>query len=155
MEPAEKQMFTKIALMDMFKDGVIDEYNLIDISTEAAFNSFFSPLLDGSNQIDEKTKKWIWQTRKHSSKCQELMFCWRGKLCPSYAIIITPPPDCSSACNLYNVLRLIRGDEEWGLGDKCVRDAAVKEWRNVYMALTGRVYIAPPEKVATTLRIEL
>ena len=79
MEPAEKQMFTNIDLMEMFKDGVIDEYNLIDISTEAAFNSFFSPLLDGSNKIDEKTKKWIWQTRKHSSKCQELMFCWRGK----------------------------------------------------------------------------
>ena len=89
-DSAEKQMFTKINLMEMYNDGVINETNLIDISTPAAFDAFFEPLLSDPHAFGPNTMNELRLARIYAIRAQEILLCWRGKVCPHYALIISP-----------------------------------------------------------------
>ena len=65
-ESAEKQMFTKINLMEMYNDGVINDTNLIDISTPAAFDAFFEPLLSDPHAFGPNTMNELRLARIYS-----------------------------------------------------------------------------------------
>ena len=73
----------------MFEDGLIDEDNFIDISTEKAMKKHLNPAQD---DWDDRTIDGLGDMVRFGCQATELLFCWRGEMPLQYCYMITPPP---------------------------------------------------------------